>query len=77
MDFQNSLQNIFTDTQLEDVMNYVSNQNHMGHTLMLGGAKHQSRIGGYLAERLVSGYIAWKFPNAVSIGMKMTGERIR
>ena len=67
----------WTKAQLEDVMNYVSNQNRMGHTLMFGGEKHQSRIGGYLAERLVSGYIAWKFTNAVAVGMKMTGERIR
>lgn len=45
--------------------------------LRFGSVQHQSRIGGYLGERLVSAYIMAKFPDAYSAGMIMTGERIR
>ena len=41
-----------------------------------GSVSHQSRIGGYLGERLVSAYIMAKFPDAVSVGMSMEGEKL-
>jgi len=61
----------------EDVQRHVYDEYMKGHTTCIGGIKHQSRIGGYLGERLVSAYIMWKFPNAVPVGMKITGDRIR
>jgi len=45
--------------------------------LRLGTVKHQSRIGGYIGERLVSAYIMKNFPDAYIGGLKITGNRIR
>jgi hypothetical protein len=45
--------------------------------LRIGSVKHQSRIGGYIGERLVSAYLMLKFPDAYVAGMTITGERIR
>lgn len=60
-----------------DVQQHVYNEFMAGHTRCIGGVRHQSRIGGYLGERLVSAYIMWKFPEAKPVGMIMTGDRIR
>ena len=48
-----------------------------GHTRCLGGVRHQSRIGGYLAERLVSAYLMKCFPDALPVGMTITQDAIR
>lgn len=45
--------------------------------LRLGSVRHQSRIGGYIGERLVSAYIMWKFPDALATGINIVSERIR
>ena len=45
--------------------------------LKMGNVKHQSRIGGYIGERLVSSYIMAMFPEAYVAGMTITGTRLR
>lgn len=60
-----------------DVQKHVYDEFMKGHTRCIGGIKHQSRIAGYLGERLVSAYIMLNFPNAVPLGMVQTSERIR
>lgn len=60
-----------------DVQKHVYDEFMKGHTRCIGGIKHQSRIAGYLGERLVSAYIMLNFPNAQPLGMVQTSERIR
>lgn len=45
--------------------------------LKMGNIKHQSRIGGYIGERLLSAYIMAIFPDAYVAGMTITGNRLR
>ena len=60
-----------------DVQKHVYDEFMRGHTRCIGGIRHQSRIAGYLGERLVSAYIMYRFPNAQPLGMIQTGDRIR
>jgi len=73
------IMDVFTERLLSSctsVKDHVEEAFHKG-LLRFGSVKHQSRIGGYLGERLVSAYIMAKFPDAYSAGMTITGNRLR
>lgn len=64
----------FTRRIGNDIIGHVEDAFKRGF-LRLGGVRHQARIGGYIGERLVSAYIMWKFPDALSTGIKIVSER--
>lgn len=39
-------------------------------------AKHETRVGGQFAERIVSAWIDWKFPKAVKFPLNVTQEKV-
>lgn len=63
-------------TKDETPEEHVARMHKAGHTTCIGGVRHQSRIGGYIGERLVSAYIQHFWPHALHVGMVMTGDRI-
>ena len=76
IDFIFKILDEFTRRLGTDIESHVTDAFRKG-LLRLGSVEHQSRIGGYIGERLVSAYIMWKFQNAYVAGMTITGDRIR